>query len=125
MLHWFRAKASSIAVTAMLSMAVVSGAAVVPHEDDCHDAACRAIAVEHNPSAHRVGTTPVDDNNHPLHCLVCHWVRAFRPNTEARIVSAPAAPAIVNLNFEIVTISGRAPVAQPPLRSPPTSPITA
>jgi hypothetical protein len=125
MLHWFRAQASSIAVTAMLSMAVVSGAAVVPHEDDCHDAACRAIAAEHNPSAHRVGATPVDEDNHPLHCLVCHWIRAFRPRTEARIISLPSTDASIGIRVEIVTISGRAPVAQPPLRSPPASPITA
>ena len=125
MLHWFRAKASSIAVTAMLSMAVVSGAAVVPHEDDCHDAACRAIAAEHNPSAHRVGATPVDEDNHPLHCLVCHWVRAFRPNAESRVVSSPATHAAASISIDVVTVSGRAPVAQPPLRSPPASPITA
>lgn len=125
MLQWFRARASNIAVTAMLSNAVVGGAAVSPHEDDCHDAACRAIAGEHNPSAHRVGATPVDEDNHPLHCLVCHWVRAFRPNAEARVVSSLTTHASVAISIEIVSISGRAPVAQPPLRSPPASPITA
>ncbi|MGH9255933.1 MAG: hypothetical protein ACRD3C_15350 [Vicinamibacterales bacterium] len=119
MLQWFRARASSIAATAMLSMAAAGGSAVVPHEDDCHDAACRAIDVEHNAAAHRIGAASAETDNHPLHCLVCHWARAFRPPTEARVVSTPSTDAAVNVNVETVTISGRAPVAQPPLRSPP------
>jgi hypothetical protein len=122
MLKWFRARASSIALVAMLSMAAVGGSAVVPHEDDCHDA-CPAAG--HNPAAHRIGGKSVDADSHPLHCLVCHWARAFRPRTEARVVSAPSTEATVNIYIEIVSISGRAPVAQPPLRSPPASPISA
>jgi len=123
MLQWFRARASGIVAIAMLSMAAVGGSAVVPHADDCHDAAC--VAVEHNAAAHRIGATSPDADNHPLHCLVCHWVRAFRPSTEARFVSAPSTDAADNVNVEIVTVPGRAPVAQPPLRSPPSSPIPA
>ena len=119
MLRWFRVRASSIAVTAILLMAAVGGSAVVPHEDDCHDAACPAISVEHNAAAHRIGGAPAETDNHPLHCLVCHWMRAFRPRTEARIVSAPASESGVSISLEFVTVSGRAPVAQPPLRSPP------
>jgi hypothetical protein len=125
MLQWFRARASCIAAVAVLSMAVVGGSTVVPHEDDCHDTACRAIAVEHNAAAHRIGSTSADDGSHPLHCVVCHWVRAFRPRTEARIVSLPASDTGVSIPAAFVTISGRAPVAQPPLRSPPSSPSAA
>jgi hypothetical protein len=124
MLQWFRVRASTIATVAMFSMAAVGGAAVVPHEDDCHDA-CPASVGAHNPAAHRIGGTSVDADNHPLHCLVCHWVRAFRPRTEARVVSAPSTETAVNIYVEIVSTSGRAPVAQPPLRSPPSSPISA
>ena len=123
MLKWFRVRASSIALVAMFSMAAVGGSAVVPHEDDCHEA-CPASA-GHNPAAHRIGGKSVDADSHPLHCLVCHWVRAFRPRTEARIVSAPSTETAVNVYIEIVSVSGRAPVAQPPLRSPPPFPITA
>jgi hypothetical protein len=124
MLQWFRTRASTIATVAILSMAAVGGSAVVPHEDDCHDA-CPATAGQHNPAAHRIGGTPVDADSHPLHCLVCHWARAFRPRTEARVVSAPSTETAVNIYVEIVSVSGRAPVAQPPLRSPPSSPISA
>lgn len=106
-------------------MVVVGGAAVAPHEDDCHDAACHAVIVEHDASAHRVGAPSVDDETHPLHCLVCHWVRAFRPRTEARFVSALASDAGMRIPVQFVAISSRAPFAQPPLRSPPSSPVTA
>jgi hypothetical protein len=123
MLQWFRARASSVAAVAILSMAAVGGSAVVPHEDDCHDA-CAATAA-HNHAAHRIGAASPDTDNHPLHCLVCHWVRAFRPPTEARFVSLPSTDTAVGVSVETIAVSGRAPVAQPPLRSPPSSPIAA
>lgn len=125
MLQWFRARASAIASCAILAMGTVGGAAIAPHEDDCHDAACNAVVVEHDASAHRVGAPSADDDSHPLHCLVCHWVRAFRPRTEARFVSALTAETGVRIPVHFFTISSRAPVAQPPLRSPPASPIAA
>jgi hypothetical protein len=119
MLKWFRVRASAIAMAAIVAMAVVGGSAVVPHDDDCHDAAC-ALAGDRSAAATRISAPAVDDEGHPLHCLVCHWVRAFRPNAEARIVSAPATNAATRVHVEIRTVSGRAPVAQPPLRSPPS-----
>lgn len=123
MLQWFRVRASAIATAAIVAMAVVGGSAVVPHEDDCHDAAC-GFRGDHS-AADRIGARASVDDGHALHCLVCHWVRAFRPNAEARIVSTPATNAATRIIVEILTFSGRAPVAQPPLRSPPPSPLAA
>ncbi|MBI2188584.1 MAG: hypothetical protein HYU37_15910 [Acidobacteria bacterium] len=119
MLRWFRSRASSIAVCAMLAMATVGGAAVVPHEDDCHDAACRSVAVVHDAAAHRVGAATSADSDHPLHCLVCHWVRAFRPRTEARVATTLNAGARFALAARLFVTSSGAPASQPPLRSPP------
>ena len=125
MLQWFRVRASRIAAMAMLSMAAVGGSAVLPHEDDCHGASCSPAAVAHDAAAHRVGAPPSADASHPLHCVVCHWVRAFRPRTEARIVSTLAEKAGVRIAIDIVPASAGAPAAQPPLRSPPASPVLA
>lgn len=125
MLQWFRIRAARVAATTLVWMFAVGGAAVAPHGDDCHDAACSAIIVEHDASAHRVGAPSADADTHPLHCLVCHWVRAFRPRTEARFVSALASETGVRLPVQFFTITSRAPVAQPPLRSPPASPTFA
>lgn len=124
MLQWFRARASCLALAALASMATVGAASVVPHEDDCHDAACRSIAIEHDASDHRIGEAAAGDD-HPLHCVVCHWVRAFRPPAEARIVSTLSAPAAISIPVQRFTTSAGAPVSQPPLRSPPSSPIPA
>lgn len=121
MLQWCRVRAPRVAALTLVWMIAVGGAAVAPHEDDCHDAACKAIAVEHDAAAHRIGATSADADNHPLHCLVCHWVRAFRPRTEVRVVSAPATGSGVRIPVQFFTISSRAPSAQPPLRSPPAS----
>lgn len=102
------------------------GASVVsPHEDDCHDAACRTIAVEHDASAHRMGAPQEGAEAPPLHCLVCHATRSFRQRTDARILSTPVAETGTTVHVEFFTAAAPAPAAQPPLRSPPSSPIEA
>lgn len=121
MLTWFRFHASRIAATAIVSLTTVGGSALTPHQDDCHDAACRAMAVEHNAAAHRMAASPTGTDAHPQHCLVCHLVRSFRPRAEAKILSTPAAEAGTAVHVELFTAAASAPAAQPPLRSPPTS----
>ena len=125
MLGWFRVRASRIAVTAIISLATVGVSAGSPHEDDCHDAGCREMVVEHNAAAHRFGAPPTGADDHPLHCVICHWVRSFRPRAEARIMSAPAVNAGTSVHIEFFTAAVSAPAAQPPLRSPPFSPVEA
>ena len=123
MLRWFRVQASRIAIAAIVSLGAAGVSAVSPHEDDCHDAACHAMAVEHDASAHRIGAPSAESDVHPLHCLVCHWVRSFRPRTEAKILPTPVAEAGTALHVEPFTAARRTQVAQPPLRSPPASPV--
>ncbi len=118
-MQWFRAHTARIAAVTMVWMAVVGASAIVPHDDDSHDT--YAFAVTHDHSAHRVEAADADVDNHPLHCLVCHWVRAFRPRTEARTASLPATDAGISLPLERFSTSATAPVSQPPLRSPPSS----
>jgi len=120
-MQWFRARTARIAAVTIVSMAVIGGSAVVSHEDDCHDAACRTFIVEHDASAHRVGGAAAGTDHHPLHCVVCHWARSFRPRTETRVASLPAAGAGISLPLALFSISAAAPVSQPPLRSPPSS----
>ena len=120
-MRWFRARTAHIAAVTMVWMAIVGGSAVVPHDDDCHDAACWTVSVEHDASAHRVGSATPNTDQHPLHCLVCHWVRSFRPPTDARIASLPVTDAGISLPLGLFSMSAAAPVSQPPLRSPPAS----
>ena len=125
MLYWFRVHASRIAVTAIISLGALGVSVVSPHVDDCHDAGCRAVAVDHDASAHAFGAPPTATDAPPLHCLVCHLARSFRPRAEARIMSAPAADAGTAAPIELFTAAVSAPAAQPPLRSPPSFPVEA
>jgi len=125
MLRWFRIHAPRVAFTVLVSLAAVGASAVSPHEDDCHDAACRAMAVEHDGSAHRIDAPSTDGDIQPLHCLVCHWVRSFRPRAEARFLPTPAIEAGTAVHVELFTAARSTQVAQPSLRSPPQYPIHA
>lgn len=123
MLNWFRRHASRIAATAIVSLTAVGGSALTPHQDDCHDAECPAVAVEHNAAAHRIAAPPRGTDAHPLHCLVCHFVQSFRPRPESKILSTPAIEAGIAIHVELFTAARRTQVAQPPLRSPPLAPV--
>lgn len=124
MLHWFRVHAARVAIAAIVALTSVGLAAVSPHVDDCHDARGMAVAVDHDAAAHVIGAPPANDAA-PLHCLVCHLVRSFRLQAEARIVSTPVADAGTVLHSELVTPLLPALVAQLPSRSPPSFPAEA
>ena len=119
-MFWFRSCARHIAATLLVSVIALGGSLAAPHADDCHDAACHPGAVPHDASAHAFTAPSQDDGAHPLHCLVCHWARSFRPPTEVRFVSAPAIQAGTRLHVESFTVARATTVAQPPLRSPPS-----
>jgi hypothetical protein len=119
---WFRVRARTVAATLLVSLVSLGMSLYARHAVDCHDADCGTILVAHDASAHRVASDPAAAEAHPLHCLVCHWARSFRPRIEVRFLAAPAAQAGVTVHVEYSTAAVSAPVAQPPLRSPPSSP---
>ena len=121
MLRWFRARASRIATATIVSLAALGGSAFSPHGDECHDTACLAMAVEHDADAHRIVAPRTGSVDHPLHCLVCHWGRSFRPRIDASVLTVPFAETGATLHVEPFTIPAVARAAQPPLRSPPSS----
>jgi hypothetical protein len=122
MLHWFRLKASCLAATVLVSLGAMGISLLAPHPLDCHDGDCE-IGVVHDASAHRIGTADRPTTGEPFHCLVCHWARSFRPNTETRYVASPGTQTRIRVTVVTVTASPAAPLAQPPLRSPPASTV--
>jgi hypothetical protein len=118
MLKWFRTRASTIAAVGLVSVLGMSLSAVTLHGWECHDAC--APGVLHDESSHQLRSDAAP-GDHPLHCLVCHWARSFRPRAETRIVHAPAVCAGACIHVELFTASSPARAAQPPLRSPPRS----
>ncbi|HEY8549995.1 MAG TPA: hypothetical protein VIL35_08585 [Vicinamibacterales bacterium] len=123
MLSWFRRCGRVVTAAVLLSLTAMGASLSLPHADDCHDAGCAALAVVHDESAHRFRAAPELEHSHPLHCAICHWTRSISPAVEAvhalstppeRIVPVHARPGHTPRTF---------PAAQPPLRSPPASPV--
>jgi hypothetical protein len=120
MLHRFRERSAQVAAALVVLLAMVEA----PHSTDPgHDADHGVVLVAHDESAHRVRPAASGTDTPSLHCLVCHLARSFRPRTDARIVAVPAA-AGARVHIELSAASPAARVAQPPLRSPPASPVS-
>ena len=103
----------------LVSFATFGGSIVIPHGDACHDHCVQAVA-EHDASAHRFQAATLADESHPLHCLVCHSARSFRPRQEAAFQpGAPSGEDSWRVLPESFLIVPAALAAQPPLRSPP------
>jgi hypothetical protein len=77
--------------------------------------------VAHDPATHSFEGPPAP-NDEPLHCIICHWIRAFKPATEVTYSSAASVPDVVLVHAEFFSTPATFPAAQPPLRSPPVSP---
>jgi hypothetical protein len=132
MLGWVRNQSARVAAALLLSLLTASLSQAMPsHADAGHDdhgdraLASGRVAVPHNESDHELRANVPSDAAHPLHCLVCHWARAFRPLASP---SAEVAPTL-EARFHVQRAVGAAPrsVAPPQLslRSPPASPSVA
>ena len=122
MLKWFRLSQRCTAVVVLASLASLGISLAGPHDDECHDAECFG-AIVHDASDHQIAADSSRDEAPPLHCVVCHWARSFRLHSETVFGAVPVAAAGLWLNVEIDTAAPIAPAAQPPLRSPPASPV--
>lgn len=122
MLAWYRRRARHLAGLLLVAWASLGAATAAPHHDDCHDAVClTASAGHHDESSHRFEGPPASDD-HPLHCVVCHWIRAFKPDWHSQAVQAVSAPDAVPVHVVFTVLPSAFPAAQPPLRSPPQAP---
>jgi hypothetical protein len=124
MLAWYRTRTRALASLLLVAMASLAAATSAPHADDCHETLCVTSVVEHDAASHRFEGPPPPDE-HPLHCVVCHWIRAFKPAAPATQSQTPPAPDDVLVHAPFVGTPAAFPAAQPPLRSPPTSPAHA
>jgi len=115
----FRRHARSIAALLLVAWASLAAATAAPHHDDCHDTVClTASAGHHDPASHRF-EAPSTPDEHPLHCVVCHWIRAFKPAWQSEVIQAASTPDAVPVHVEPFATPSGYPAAQPPLRSPP------
>jgi hypothetical protein len=119
MVQRFRERSRTVAGSVLVALATLTLSTALPHGDDCHGD-CAPIVGRHSAESHHVGA-PSSHEPHQ-HCAVCHWVRAFRHS-----VAQPSG--VVNITEYEVRVHAPVlaaplvfPAAQPPLRSPPSSP---
>jgi hypothetical protein len=65
------------AAAVLLLVSFCTGPLVLPHADPFGDPTCSPAHVEHDESAHRIGSAGTSSDDHSPHCLLCHWARAF------------------------------------------------
>jgi len=119
MLYQFRRHLRGLAAAVLVSLSVVGGWSALTHGLDHHDADRAVGIVVHDSSAHAFRSPEPADGERPVHCVLCHWTRAFGPSLQS--VSVAHALASRTLAVQAVDIglfhSGAA--VQPPLRAPP------
>jgi hypothetical protein len=121
MLGWYRRQASALAAALLVAFMALGVANAAPHHDDCHDSLCVTSVAAHNAADHRVEGPPQPDE-HPLHCVLCHCIRAFKPAAVSAHREAPSIPDDAIVHAPFIGTPASFPAAQPPLRSPPASP---
>ena len=122
MLKFVRARTSSVAAALLVSLLSLQ----LPHTADAdHDSHGSVVLFAHDPSTHAVGTQAPGDEAPPLHCVVCHIARSFRPQAAASSLPVPVVSTSTLVHLEVFTAARLSVVAQPPLRSPPASPLFA
>ena len=73
MVRWFRMRSRPTALALLWSLAALASLSASPHQIECADEA-GTVAV-HDAGGHAIG--PVRTSADPLHCVLCHWIRAF------------------------------------------------
>jgi hypothetical protein len=117
MLRLLRLRSSSLLVASVLCTSVgLSTIGVLGHGAE-HDGL--PAVVQHDAAAHAFQADPGATVAHPLHCLVCHWARSFRPYPRGASHPAPVVEYSLRIHPDVFLITPAALAALPPLRSPP------
>ena len=122
MLHQIRHHLRALAAAVLVSVSALGAWSTFAHGLDCfdHDDAVVAVVV-HDASAHVFSSAASTDEDRPIHCVLCHWTRAFGPSVQ----SVSATPSLVDRTVAIPVDDATAPrllaTAQPPLRAPPSA----
>ncbi len=123
MLSWVRARASAVGSAALVAFVAASGA-FVSHAG--HEGGAPA-AIVHDASVPGISAPAAPDTatDHHIDCLACSWVRSLRQRSIAAFVVAPSVEVGVRIVTRVFTARSPVRAAQPPLRSPPVTPVSA
>src|SRR5262245_49500810 len=121
MLSWVRRHSRAVALVTLVSLTTLTVWSAAPHGTGCHESECASIVPPHDASSHRLGRESAAEQ-HPLHCVLCHWTRLVRPPA----ATAHHVEAVVEAGVISHDVSSVSPqhvfAARPPLRAPPASP---
>src|SRR6185436_21074108 len=74
MIRRIRVRARPVALALLWSLVGLAALTASPHQLECADEV--ATVVVHDAGGHAIGA--VRTSGDPLHCVLCHWIRAFR-----------------------------------------------
>src|SRR6187551_701974 len=73
MVRWLRRRSRPVALALLWSLAALWTLSASPHLFECGDED-GAVAI-HDAGGHAIGAVRTSED--PLHCVLCHWIRAF------------------------------------------------
>jgi hypothetical protein len=73
MIRSIRTRARPVALALLWSLVGLAAFAASPHQIECADEV--ATVVVHDAGGHAIGAVRTSED--PLHCVLCHWIRAF------------------------------------------------
>jgi len=119
MLHLARRHLRVLATAVLLSVCAVGGWSAFGHEFDDHDADGAAAFVVHDASAHAFRNGTSATGGQPVHCVLCHWTRAFGTSIERVSLTHALASRTLANHAADASLLHRVTAVQPPLRAPP------
>jgi hypothetical protein len=121
MLHQIRRHLRVLAAAVLVSVSALGTWSSLAHRLDCHDAECLPGAVAHDASAHAFRDVPPPAGEREIHCVLCHWTRAFGPSVQfVSVVPSLASRSLVRLAAD-TSVARLIASVQPPLRAPPAA----
>ena len=84
MVRWLRMRSRPVAVALLWSLTALAALSATPHQVECGDE--DGLVAGHDAGGHAIGAVRTTDD--PIHCVLCHWIRAFNADgiRAARIV---------------------------------------
>ena len=73
MIRRIRMRARPVALALLWSLVGLAALTASPHQIECADEV--ATVVVHDATGHAIGAVRTSED--PLHCVLCHWIRAF------------------------------------------------
>ncbi|MNC87655.1 hypothetical protein D3C83_33970 [compost metagenome] len=113
---WSRRRLSSIAVVLLIAI----GALSLPHgAEPGHEPEFAGFVAGDGTDG--VVTPESSDEGQELHCLACHWARAFRPVVETGFLAQPIDNTRMARHVRAEQGRRSSPASQPSLRAPPVA----